>query len=148
MRSSCFRFFYSEQATRNDVLRYYPSWQYSAAYCSCNKEAPEAFSMGSFWSPTIICPDLASCDFHLSSYETVVGRQLLAQWAADQRSELAESTGCWLLWRGHGSRLGCETNGLSRSTLQRALLVIILLTSIRGIKNFTKRNALGGVNCN
>ena len=48
----------------------------------------------------------------------------------------------------HGSRLGCETNGLSRSTLQRALLVVIVLTSIRGIKNFTKRNALGGVNCN
>ena len=34
------------------------------------------------------------------------------------------------------------------STLQRALLVVILLTSIRGIKNFTKCNALGGVNCN
>ena len=49
---------------------------------------------------------------------------------------------------GHGSRLGCETNRLSCSTLQRALLVVILLTSIRGIKNFTKRNALGGVNCN
>ena len=48
----------------------------------------------------------------------------------------------------HGSRLGCETNGLSRSTLQRALLVVIPLTSIRAIKNFTKRNALGGVNCN
>ena len=48
----------------------------------------------------------------------------------------------------HGSRLGCKTNGLSRSTLQRALLVAILLTSIRGIKNFTKHNALGGVNCN
>ena len=43
---------------------------------------------------------------------------------------------------------GCETNGLSRSTLHRALLVVILLTSIYGIKNFTKRNALGGVNCN
>ena len=48
----------------------------------------------------------------------------------------------------HGSRLGCETIGLSRSTLQRALLVVILLTSIRGIKNFNRRNALGGVNCN
>ena len=48
----------------------------------------------------------------------------------------------------HGSRLGYETNGLSHSSLQRALLVVILLTSIRGIKNFTKRNALGGVNCN
>ena len=47
----------------------------------------------------------------------------------------------------HGSRLGYETNGLSRSTLQRALLVI-LLTSTRGIKHFTERNALGGVNCN
>ena len=34
----------------------------------------------------------------------------------------------------HGSRLGCETIGLSRSTLQRALLVVILLTSIRGIR--------------
>ena len=48
----------------------------------------------------------------------------------------------------HGSRLGYETNGLSRSALQRALIVVILLTSIRGIKNFTKRKALGGVNCN
>ena len=48
----------------------------------------------------------------------------------------------------HGSRLGCETNRLSCSTLQRALLVVIMLTSIRGIKNFTKRNTLGGVNCN
>ena len=48
----------------------------------------------------------------------------------------------------HGSRLGCETNGLSRSTLQRALLVVILLTSMRSIKNFTKRNALSGINCN
>ena len=48
----------------------------------------------------------------------------------------------------HGSRWGCESNGLSRSTLQRALLEVILLTSIRGIKNFTKRNALGSVNCN
>ena len=34
----------------------------------------------------------------------------------------------------HGSRLGCETIGLSRSTLQRALLAAILLTSIRGIR--------------
>ena len=60
------RFLYSEQATRNVVLRYCPSsWQCSAAYCSCYKEAPEAFSMGSVWSPTIICPDLAPCDFHL-----------------------------------------------------------------------------------
>ena len=46
----------------------------------------------------------------------------------------------------HGSRLGCETKGVSRSALQRALLVVILLTSIRGIKNFNKRNALCGVN--
>ena len=53
-----------------------------------------------------------------------------------------------MIHRCHGSRLGCETNGLSRSTLQRALLVVILLTSIRGIKNFSKRNALSGVNCN
>ena len=66
---------YSEQVTRNVVLRYCPSWQYSAAYCSCNKEAPEAFSMGSAWSPIIIRPDLAPCDFHLSSYETIVWGQ-------------------------------------------------------------------------
>ena len=45
-------------------------------------------------------------------------------------------------------RLGYESNGLSRSALQRALLVVILLTSIRGIKNFTRCNALSGVNCN
>ena len=52
------------------------------------------------------------------------------------------------LQHSHGSRLGCETNGLSRSTPQRALLVVYLLTPIRGIKNFTKRNSLDGVNCN
>ena len=46
----------------------------------------------------------------------------------------------------HGSRLGCKTNRLSLSTLQRAL-VVILLTSIHEIKNFTKHNALIGVNC-
>ena len=60
------RFLYSEQATRNVVLRYCPSsWQCSAEHSSCNKEAPEAFSMGSVWSPTIIRPDLAPCDFNL-----------------------------------------------------------------------------------
>ena len=60
------RFLYSEQVTRNVVLRYCPSsWQCSATYCSCNKEVPEAFSMGSVWSPTIICRDLGPCDFHL-----------------------------------------------------------------------------------
>ena len=52
------------------------------------------------------------------------------------------------LQHSHGSRLGCETNGLSRSTLQKALLVAILRTSIRGIKNIIERNALGGVNSN
>ena len=57
---------YSEKATRNVVLRYCPSsWQCLAEHCSCNKAAPEAFSMGSVWSPTIIRPDLAPCDFHL-----------------------------------------------------------------------------------
>ena len=59
-------FLYSEQATRNVVLRYCPSsWQCSSAYCSHNKEAPEAFSMGNVWSPSIIRPDLVPCDFHL-----------------------------------------------------------------------------------
>ena len=37
----------------------------------------------------------------LSSYETVVGGQHLAQSAADQHRELAESTGSWLLWQGN-----------------------------------------------
>ena len=60
------RFLYSEQATRNIVIRHCSSsWQCSAAYCSCDKEAPEAFWMGRVWSPTIIRPDLAPCDFHL-----------------------------------------------------------------------------------
>ena len=60
------RFPYSEQTKRNVVLRYCPSsYQCSAAYRSCNKEAPEAFSMGSILSPTIIRPDLAPCVFHL-----------------------------------------------------------------------------------
>ena len=50
----------------NVVLVYCPcSWQCSAANYSCNKEAPGAFSMGSVWSPTIIRPDLAHCNFHL-----------------------------------------------------------------------------------
>ena len=56
---------FRKKATRNVVLRYCPSWQCSAAHCSCNKEAPEAFSMGSVWSPTIIRPCLVPCDFHL-----------------------------------------------------------------------------------
>ena len=60
------RFLYSENATRNVLLRYCPStWQCSAAHCRCNKEEPEAFSMGSVWSPTITSPDLTPCDFHL-----------------------------------------------------------------------------------
>ena len=60
------RFLYSEKATRNVVLRYCPSsWQCSTAHCCCNREVPEAFSMGSVWSPTIIRPNLAPCDFHL-----------------------------------------------------------------------------------
>ena len=46
---------YSQQTTRNVVLRYCPSsWQCSAAHCSCNKEASEEFLMGSVWSLTII----------------------------------------------------------------------------------------------
>ena len=45
-------FLYSEKATRNFVLRYCPpSWQCSAAHCSCNKEAPEAFSVESVVHP-------------------------------------------------------------------------------------------------
>ena len=81
------QFLYSEQAMRNVVLRYCPSsWQYSAAYCSCNKEAPPG--LDSLWFSS------------LSSYETVIGGQL-AQWAADQCRELAESTGGWLLWWGY-----------------------------------------------
>ena len=60
------RFLYSEQATRNVVLRYCPSsWQCSAAYYSCNKQAPEAFLMERVWSTTIICLDLAPSNFHL-----------------------------------------------------------------------------------
>ena len=69
------RFIYSEQATRNVVIRHCSSsWQCSAAHCSCNKEAPAAFSMGSVWSPPY-SPDVAPSDFHLfSSYETVSKR--------------------------------------------------------------------------
>ena len=52
------RFLYSEQATRNVVLRYCPSsWQCSAAYCRCNKEACEEFdhppSSARTWLPVI-----------------------------------------------------------------------------------------------
>ena len=86
------RFLYSESVTKNAVLRYCTSsWQCSAAHCNCNKEAPEAFSMGSVWSPTIICPDFAPCDFHLSP-RMKRSKDILAQWAADQFRELAEST--------------------------------------------------------
>ena len=96
-------FLYSEKATRNVVLRYSPSlWQHSATHCSWNKGAPEAFSMGIHWSPTIIRPDLASCDFHLFSRVKLSEEDnILIQWAADQHSELAESTGGWLLWQGY-----------------------------------------------
>ena len=95
------RFLYSEPATRNDVLRYCPSsWQCSAAHCSCNKEAPNFFSIGSVWSPTIIRPDLAPCDFHLfPRMKRCLGGHILAQWVVDQRRELAENTGGWLLRR-------------------------------------------------
>ena len=47
-------------------------------------------------------PGLCSLWFSsLSSYEMVIGDNILAQWAADQDSELAESTGGWLLWQGY-----------------------------------------------
>ena len=62
------RFLYSEKAIRNVVLGYCPSWKCSATYCSCNKEAPEEFSMGSVWSLTIIRQDLAPCDFHFFTH--------------------------------------------------------------------------------
>ena len=71
------RFLYSEQTTRNAVLRHCPSsWQCSAAFCSCNKEALwcvfygkclithyDPLRLGSLWFSS------------LSSYGTVVGRQ-------------------------------------------------------------------------
>ena len=48
------RFLYSEPATRNGVLRYCPSsWQCSAAYCSCNKEAPNFFRKEVFDHPPL-----------------------------------------------------------------------------------------------
>ena len=63
-----------QKKTRNDVLRYCPSsWQCSFSYCSCNKEAPEAFSMGSVWSHRHL-PRLGFLWFSsLSLYETVLG---------------------------------------------------------------------------
>ena len=46
------RFLYSEKATRNVVLRFCSSsWKCSAAQCSCNKEAPEAFRWEVFDHP-------------------------------------------------------------------------------------------------
>ena len=82
-----FRFFYSGKATKNVGLRYCPSsWQCSAAQCSCNKEAPEAFWTGSVWSHTIIRTDLAPCDFHLFPRMKQSNEDdILAQWAAEQR---------------------------------------------------------------
>ena len=69
-------------------------------YCSCNKEAPEAFSMANVWSPTI---NRSLWFSSLSSYETVVGGQQFGAMSCKpaQLTELAESTGGWLLWRGY-----------------------------------------------
>ena len=59
------RSLYSEQTTRNVVIRHCTSsWQCSAAQCSCNKEVPAAFLMGRFDHPPYN-PDLATSDFHL-----------------------------------------------------------------------------------
>ena len=58
------KFLYSEQATRNVVIRHCPSWQCLVAHCSCNKEAPAVFSMGRVWSPPYSL-DVAPLDFHL-----------------------------------------------------------------------------------
>ena len=77
-------FLYSKQATRNVVLRYCPSsWQCLATYCSCNKEAPEAFLMGSVWLPISSAqtwlPVIFLLFHHMKrSYED----NILAQWAA------------------------------------------------------------------
>ena len=70
------QFLYSEQTTRNVVIRHCPSsWQCLAAHCSCNKEASAAFSMGSVWSPPYSL-DLAPCDFHLFYHmKRCLGRQ-------------------------------------------------------------------------
>ena len=56
----------------------------------------------------------------LSSYETVSRRTTFwhRQWAADQRRELTESTGGWLLWRGY-SKVG--TTLWKMSTSERRL---------------------------
>ena len=55
----------TEQPKRNVVIRHCPfSWQCLGTNCSCDKEAPAAFSMGSVWSPTIQ-PRLCSLWFSL-----------------------------------------------------------------------------------
>ena len=81
------RFLYSEQVTRNVVLRYCTSsWQYSAAYCSCKKRLLKRFrwevydhppSSARTWLPVIFI-----------SFLVRKGRRKTTfwQWAADQRS--------------------------------------------------------------
>ena len=102
MWSACYNLIlYSEKAMRNVVLMYCPSsWQCSAAHCSCNKEAPEAFSIASVWSPTIIRPDLSPCDFHLfRRIERSSKFNILVKWQT--RGRIGWKRIGWLLWRGY-----------------------------------------------
>ena len=85
------RFLYSEQATRNVVLSYCPSsWQCSAAYSSCNKEAPEAFSMVSVSHP----PSSArtSLPVFFMSFHVWNGSRMTTFW----HNELQTSVENWL----------------------------------------------------
>ena len=94
-------FLYSEQGTRSpQVLFFFMTmlghilqlqqkifWSVFGGKCLITHH--HAPGLGSLWFSS------------LSSYETVVGGQHLAQWAADQRRELLKAqTGC-LLWRGY-----------------------------------------------
>ena len=93
-------FLYSEKATRNFVLRYCPpSSQCSATQCSCNKKAPEAFSMGSIWS-TPSSAQTWLCVF-LISFFIWNGHRRTTFW----HNELKTSIENWLKAQATGTKL-------------------------------------------
>ena len=60
-------------------------------------------------------PDLAPSVFHLfPRMKRSLEDNILVQWAADQRRQLVESTGGWLLWRGYW-RVGTTLQKMSTS---------------------------------
>ena len=98
------KFLYSEQATRNVVIRHCPSWQCLVTHTvAATKRLLQCFWWEEF-DLTTIQPGCGSLWFSsLSSYETMSRRTTFwhRQWDATQHREMAESTEDWLLWRGY-----------------------------------------------